>query len=546
MGSSSPLELFYPSFDQDPLGYLSTSVHGRATIPRLIERFKNMFISDAKEHSIPVRSISANGAVDKINLLSDNEVRDFLGDVPTQTLRNTASTTGTFNYQKDEKCRFIHLCTPSTVGPLKLHPRMLLRLMTFYQVMSQVLDFLYVYSSQHAEDRELRFSGFRTEKALANPDSSTIVPELGRSGRRYQLCLNLKTVAPKPDGNWKIRQAIIYHQFDVGQGTQLWLIGDPHGILKKRVGELYHDSKLYPTSFSTVSQGFMSSLEVHLDFAEWAASEWRWHLLFLEDRAEELTKPARIRERSHLETIKPASLTDVQKWEEKTNDTIMAMESNVNIMRLLQRFYRDLLKDENFPAKERILCQQATKTFSFRLEELVCETQMQIMRAKALAKLVADRKTIIIQHLQTQSAIVSSKLAASMFKQADRSAMEAIAVRIVTIVTMIYLPATFSSTFFSTDVVKYQEGEVFSKLALMRFVEVTLPLMILTFVPAGVWFWMELRKRTQKSHKIKRSMSELFPPDAAEVRQTSPDPFPPNSANLLVKNGSRWQTRNGH
>ncbi|KAF4821022.1 hypothetical protein CGCSCA5_v003335 [Colletotrichum siamense] len=371
-----------------------------------------MFISDEVKYSIPVRSIAANGAVDKINLRSDDEVRDFLGDVPSQG-GSTLNTAGSLNYRKDEKCRFIHLCTPSTVGPLELHPRMLLRLMTFYQVMTQFLDFLYV--------------------------------------------------------------------------------------------------------FSTVSQGFMSSLEVHLDFAEWAASEWRWHILFLEDRAEELTKPARIRERSHLETIKPASLTDVQKWEEKTNDTIMAMESNVNIMRLLQRFYRDLLKDENFPGKERLLCQQGAKTFSFRLEELICETQMQIMRAKALAKLVADRKTIIIQHLQAQSAIISSRLAASMFEQADRSAMEAIAVRIVTIVTMIYLPATFSSTFFSTDVVKYQQGEVFSKVALLRFIEVTLPLMMLTFVPAGVWFWIELRKRTQKSHKIKRSMSELFPPDAANI-----------------------------
>ncbi|KAK2730033.1 hypothetical protein CKAH01_09811 [Colletotrichum kahawae] len=507
MGSTSPLQLFYPSFDQDPTGYLSSSVQGKATILRLTSLAENMFISDADEHSIPVRSISANGAVDKINLRSNSEVRDFLGDVPTQTLRNTASTAGPFKYQKDENCRFIHLCTPSTVGPLQLHPRMLLRLMTFYQVMTPFLDFLYVYSSQHGEDRELRFSGFRTEKALVNPDSGTIIPELGRSGRRYQLCLNLKTVARKNDGNWEIRQAIIYHQFDVGQGTQLWLIGDPHATLEKRVGELYHGSKRYPTSFSTVSQGFMSSLEVHLDFAKWATSEWRWNLLFLEDRAKELTKPARIREISLLETLEPASLTDMLTWEEKTNDTMMAMEYNVDIMRLLQRFYRDLLNDENFPANERLSCQKAMKTFSVRFEELVCEMQMQIMRAKALAKLVADRKTIIIQHLQTQSVIESSRLAASMFEQTERSAKEAIAMRIVTMITLIYLPATFASTFFSTDVVKYEEVEVFSTFALTRFIEVTLPLMILTSFPAGVWFWMELRKRKRKSHKVNVSFN---------------------------------------
>lgn len=51
----------------------------------------------------------------------------------------------------------------------------------------------------------------------------------------------------------------------------------------------------------------------------------------------------------------------------------------------------------------------------------------------------------LIQHLQAQAAMVASKLTASMYDQADRSAMEAIAMRIVTVVTLFYLPATFSS-----------------------------------------------------------------------------------------------------
>ncbi|KAF5511302.1 hypothetical protein CGCS363_v002438 [Colletotrichum siamense] len=261
-------------------------------------------------------------------------------------------------------------------------------------------------------------------------------------------------------------------------------------------------------------QAFRSSLETHIAFAQWATSEWRWNVRFLEQGAEDLTlSAALINEKSHIESLDPGSLGSVQRWEEKTNDTIMAMESNANIMKLLQRFYRDLVKDDDFPSKARRLCQQAAKSFCLQLDELICETQMQISRAKVLIRTVADRKTILIQHLQTQSALISSKLTASMYDQADRSAVEAIAVRIVTIVTLIYLPATFSSTFFSTDVVKYQDGEVFSQIALDRFLQVTLPLMFLTFVPAGIWFCLERRRRAKRSHETKGYFTDFFSQD---------------------------------
>ncbi|EXF83687.1 hypothetical protein CFIO01_00829 [Colletotrichum fioriniae PJ7] len=403
------------------------------------------------------------------------------------------------------------LCAESAIGPLELSAMMLFQLLSFYQVMLHFLDFLYVYASLHGDDKELHFSGFRTQKTLINPPPASILPELGRSGRQYQLCYNLKTAIDKGSDGWKTRQAAIHHQFDIGQNTQLWIIGDPRSSIKNIIGELYRENNSYPTSFNTFEQSFRSSMDVHLALASWATSEWRWNIRFLEERAETLTlKATLVKEKAHIETLDPGSLSSVQRWEEKTTDTVMSMESNVNILKLLQRFYKDLLKDSDFPQRERRACQQGVKNFCFQLEELICEMQMQIARARVLMKVLAERKTMLIQNLQAQSAIISSRLAASMYDQADRSAIEAIAVRIVTIVTVVYLPATFSSTFFSTDVIKYQNGEVFSKVALDRFLEVTLPLMLLTFVPAGVWFWIERRKRRKTSRRAKEALVDLF------------------------------------
>lgn len=65
---------------------------------------------------------------------------------------------------------------------------------------------------------------------------------------------------------------------------------------------------------------------------------------------------------------------------------------------------------------------------------------------------------------------------------------EAIVVRIVTLVTLVYLPATFVSTFFSTDIIKYQVEDFpdgkFNDMAMYRWLQVTLPLTFLTLFAA--------------------------------------------------------------
>lgn len=159
--------------------------------------------------------------------------------------------------------------------------------MTYYQVMPEYLDFLDVYGSPFGEDKDLHFSDFRSDKVLINPLPGNVIEGLCRSGRRYQLCYNLKTVSKKESsGNetiWKIRQSAIYHQFDVGYGTQFWMIGDPHLVLKERIGEIYNDQESHKSSFSATEGRFKSSLKSHLVCVRWACENWRSHLLSLEE-----------------------------------------------------------------------------------------------------------------------------------------------------------------------------------------------------------------------------------------------------------------------
>lgn len=155
------------------------------------------------------------------------------------------------------------------------------------------LEFLDVYGSPSAVDRELRFSSFRTETCLADADPGNVIDGLRRSGRRYQMCYNLKSVAFKKGNEqlWKIRQSAFHHQLDVGSGTQLWIFGDPHAAIKERIGNSVSDQRNHLSKFDTVAHSFKTSLDVHLDIGRWSMTGWRRYIAFLEERVEELVSP---------------------------------------------------------------------------------------------------------------------------------------------------------------------------------------------------------------------------------------------------------------
>jgi hypothetical protein len=124
---------------------------------------------------------------------------------------------------------------------------------------------------------------------------------------------------------------------------------------------------------------------------------------------------------------------------------------------------------------------------------------------------------------------------------------EAIVMRIITIVTLVYLPATFVSvssqfsfppskvrklnrilgkTFFSTDIVKYQNQNggrpnngTFSKQAMNRWLQVTLPLTFVTIVIAALTLRIAERKRQRQEHPIKKQQKKWVKPVQTKAQQ---------------------------
>ncbi|KAK1751005.1 hypothetical protein QBC47DRAFT_351783 [Echria macrotheca] len=496
------------------------------------ERFKerqrdlNLFVDESR-FFVPYWDVSESGAVDQRNLKSEQEFGDWLGDDfrldPADTGKGPALVR---SVKRDPRCRFVFLPTASSVDPLEITPAALKRLLAYFQVFPSVLDFLYTFGPKNGGEREsTHFSGFRTEKTFRNIQPALEIPALGRSGKRYQLCCTLKSVALKSvdekamiNKTWRVRSAVIYHQFDIEKGTQLWILGDPLLGIHKLVQEHIHEQKNHSARFGTFEQAFNSSLQMMLHYAQWATEEWRWHIQSYEEIVDKITQyyvliPDDV-------TWERDGLLYIQEREQYLTDSITCVESNIAVMKRLGTFYTDLVEDPSWPKSEVLAAKTNVKEFVAQLDEYMYDLEMQLKRANQALRLAKDRKDILIQHLNAQNAAKQESYTQIMWQQQHKTVLDAVAMKVVTVVTLFFLPMTFVSTFFSTDVVKYQsdpgsasptaslsglDGN-FSISALRMFFVISVPLMIITFLFAYALYWRESRRIIATEREYRRKL----------------------------------------
>ncbi|OTB13154.1 hypothetical protein K445DRAFT_320334 [Daldinia sp. EC12] len=455
---------------------------------QLGQRELSLFEESEAQWEIPIRDLNntcdEHGRVKKRNIHTHDKLLDWLGInvQETSTSHNAPIVTAT---KKDPKCRFICLYGIHSRAKLKLTKAMLVDILTFHQVMPAFLEFLFIFGQQ-SEATDMHFAGFHQQVILGNPPDGMVIPELERSGKEYQICYNLKCAAyirgSKEDirlDEWSIRPAVFYHKFDVSNGNTLWIVIKGGLEIQQRFKALTDkDARIQDKSFGTPEECFRSSLSAHLMYCHWATEDWRWYIKWLEQMVDKENIMALFGSSevgSAHKTYTPRDIQDLQIWEERVRKVIVTLEGNVDVMISLARFYRQLPQDKGFPLRKS--CSLDIGTFSGQIGNFIRDIKMQIKRAGFLEKTISDRRELVIQHLQSQAASRAEILSRSMEQ-------EQVFMLIITVVTLIFLPATFVSTFFSTDVIKYQGSESpdgsFSATAMNRWLQVTIPLTIFT------------------------------------------------------------------
>uniref|UniRef100_A0A8H7N3N9 CorA-like transporter domain-containing protein n=1 Tax=Bionectria ochroleuca TaxID=29856 RepID=A0A8H7N3N9_BIOOC len=383
---------------------------------------------------------------------------------------------------KDPKCRFIYIFGKHTLARLRITRGMLAEILTFHQVMPDYLDFMFTFGLQ-SEPRDHRFSSFREQRSFRPSKTSLAIEPLGRSGRQYQLCYNLKGVSLKgqdPEDpsldQYSIRPAAFYHRFDVDNGNALWIVTKGGMILRI-------DSR----------NSQVVTLVPKTD-------RWRDHIKWLELIVDNETKIAVVGNSEPGRQHRIYTAGDIQKllmYEETISEVITSLESNVEVMTSLRDFYEKLVVNQSVNFGN---CEFDIDDFTSELGHLINDFKLHISRAKALVKVISNRSELVKQQRMER-----------LNKNLEN---EAIVMRIVTIVTLLYLPATFVSTLFSTDIIKYQvQDEIqaegtYSAVAMYRWLQVTLPLMFITMSAAyGGKLWAE-RRANRLSDKPKINQTE--------------------------------------
>ncbi|KFY09750.1 hypothetical protein V492_05364 [Pseudogymnoascus sp. VKM F-4246] len=435
---------------------------------RLDEASSRLFIGEDEDAYVPFH-------MEKCNIFTDSELKNWIGD-QSSIDPLTAMRTGALATKTDPKCRFIFIhAADNSRQHLRITRKMMLRILSYHQVMPDYLDFLFPFGLQ-SEQRDFRFSAFREQTLLKSPACGPAVPGLRRSGRQIQLSFNLKGVhcssgaeVPTREKIWSPRQAAVYHQFDMELGTTLWILTKGNLELKTRIQDMTGThGRLEDKSYGAVSQCLISSLAVHLLLCQWSCGDWRWYILWLEEVIAEETWHVNL-PRSDREVryeYRPEDFQGIQHYEDLARQVDMVLEANSYVLDSLRAYYRGMLDGSDWRVTD--LCRGEILSFCSQIDNMIQNARMEIVRVKTLVQIASSNKALVLQHIQSQATEKMEELTMSMHQVGDLSRKEAIAMRIVTVVTLIYLPATFVSvmlpyfflrapTLFSTDIVKYQD-----------------------------------------------------------------------------------------
>ncbi|KIW02925.1 uncharacterized protein PV09_05971 [Verruconis gallopava] len=485
----------------------------------------------------------SNGLLAKDGITTDRKLTEWLGIDPSfssgstsssvaSTIRSSGSDSEKLQHflKPDPQCRVVFLgCNGNSRDTLKITKAMLAKILTFHQVTPRYLEFLDAFGFQ-IQQKNLHFTGFCEYISVGGPTSPVADASLGRSGKFFQLCYNLKstgvdTVRPQETDDLKskarsFRQVAVHHQFDLENGNSFWILTHGHwDVMKEAADLLGSKGKAEDKDFRSVEASLKSSLAMHLMLCRWASETWRDCLLELEEDVDLATEDTA---HAPFKLLAPNDLIKIQELGEKTKDAVSQLKDNAGRLQDLADFYQRLLKDDRFASRDS--CKSAIDEFVGDLKYMIEDTQLRTTRAELLYQTTSDRKELANQRLQIQSTTRMERMSVGMYR-------ETIAMRVLAVVSVIYLPGSFVSGFFSTDVVKYQQGGgaqssssaqsapqnsstpskaymgSFSDLALKRWLEVTLPLTAVTVAIALGIFVYSRRRWDMKRKDVKYSLA---------------------------------------
>lgn len=288
---------------------------------------------------------------------------------------------------------------------------------------------------------------------------------------------------------WSMRQSAIYSRYEYGSRGTTWVFVALSKQAKRRLDEYVAQA---------VDLQNADPLDVHLLLLDTALSSWRQYLVDLATEVDEHT--AQISGMSP-DDQGPISLSDAARRQDlmlldnKLLDALLIAQSQKDTVHTLRRSV-NTTPESLHPIKafaQHILCEQA-----FDLDLYILQLESLRTKLYGSSSLLSSFLDLgnghALQNLARESRQENEgmrKLSERMHELTKKATRDAAAVKVLTIMTLIYLPATVVSNFFSTSFVT-TEGPP-NHIAVSNdwwiFMAVSVPLTVLTLY---VWYaWKE-------------------------------------------------------
>jgi len=103
--------------------------------------------------------------------------------------------------------------------------------------------------------------------------------------------------------------------------------------------------------------------------------------------------------RSKVEIERPSfcldDLLSIQDLEEKANETLLVMNSNISIMEDIRNYYISLLENHDFPTPLQTDAKHTVNRFAGGVKSVIHDLELQKARLQTLSTMIADRKAMV-------------------------------------------------------------------------------------------------------------------------------------------------------
>ncbi|KUJ21645.1 uncharacterized protein LY89DRAFT_729158 [Mollisia scopiformis] len=447
--------------------------------------FKQTFVLDKKDSNLVLKRLrpisETNGDSEALKFLWTTDVSDF------EAIQN-------FSHRADP-CQIYCIRQKHSYARLYITKELFDQLLIAYSVFSRIWDFVLPFSFKTRES-DLVNAPFRFRQ-LEHLKS----PELGSFecayGFRY-VELNHRTLARRenPDYDpWSVRQSAVYQRYDSKYNRIMFILITPSETARKNLEEAVKNAIARP--------GRLNAFDLHRILLSTLHENWRLYVRSLENLMTQQSERVVLAEVKD-ENTKLSPLTDLKvnfvdrqrlkMIEDKVLDLVIIFESLYNTLAKLRKQC-----ETHCLGAACYECNCAS--IIDELEEQMHEAEVNLKkadilhkRAQGTAQLLSD----LLDYENAQIAQVNEKALNGLVKETkdenskmrvltERSTADAAAVKILTVITLIYLPVTVVANFFSSQLIRVDEGGAISVVSgSWWFAVISVPLTIITFI---VWRW---------------------------------------------------------